>query len=82
MASAMARVAARLPSQHTILLNKGNDEHRSSGVEQCRFNDDAGSSMIPIPFKLADDGKIESPCDLRKLAWYVAGICFNPACFG
>ena len=65
-----------------ILLNEGNDEHRSSGFEQCRFNDNTRGSMIPVPFKLANDGKIESSGDLRKLGWYVANAGFNPACFG
>ena len=65
-----------------ILLNKGNDEHRSSGFEQRRLNNDIRGSMIPVPFELANDGKIESSCDMRKLGWYIASASFNPACFG
>jgi hypothetical protein len=79
---------AAIPAHHdmiefeAILLNKRNDEHRSSGFEQRRLNNDIRGSMIPVPFKLANDGKIESSCDMRKLGWYVASASFNPACVG
>src|SRR6516162_4733235 len=59
-----------------------NDEDWSSGFEQRRLNDDILGRMIPAAFKLANDGKIESSCDMRKLRWYVANASFNPARFG
>ncbi len=79
---------AAIPAHHdmiefeAVFLNKGNDEHRSSGFEQRRLNDDIRGRMIPVPFKLANDGKIESSCDMRKLGWYVANASFKPARFG
>ena len=30
---------------------------------------------------MANDGKIDSSCDMRKLDWYVADVSFNSACF-
>ena len=65
-----------------LLLNKRYDEHRSSGFEQRCLKDDVRGAMIPVPFKLANDGKIESSCDMRKLGWSVADVSFNSACFG
>jgi len=56
-----------------------NDEDWSSGFEQRRLNDDILGRMIPAAFKLANDGKIESSCDMRKLRWYVANASVNPA---
>lgn len=57
-----------------ILLNKRYDEHRSSGFEQRCLKDDIRGSMIWVPFKLANDGKIESSCDMRKLGWYEVAL--------
>ncbi|WP_187399231.1 hypothetical protein [Bradyrhizobium paxllaeri] len=87
MASATARAAA-IPAGHDIIefeavfLNKRNDEHRPSGFEPRRLNDDVFGWMVAAVFKLTNDGKIESPCDMRKLGWYVANVSFNPARFG
>src|SRR6516164_1270176 len=80
--------AAAIPAHHdmiefeAVFLNKRNDEDRSSGFEQRRLNDDILGRMIPAAFKLANDGKIESSCDMRKLRWYVANASFNPARYG
>src|SRR6516164_5421860 len=79
---------AAIPAYHdmieleAILLYKRNDEYWSSRFKQRRLNDHIFGRMIPAAFKLANDGKIESSCDMRKLGWYVASASFNPARYG
>jgi hypothetical protein len=51
-------------------------------VEQRRLNDDIRGRMTLVPFKLANDGKIRSSYDMRKLGWYVANASLKPARFG
>src|SRR5258705_3838643 len=64
---------AAIPAHHdmiefeAIFLNKGNDEHRSSGFEQRRLNDDIRGRMIPVPEKAAANAVEQAAKSLREL---------------
>ena len=74
IASAIARAAARLPSQHTMTRSslsgafwmKGTNDDRPARIEQGGF-DDLFFNRTPLGFGLPDNGEIEAPCNTAEL---------------
>ena len=86
MASAMARAAVRLPSQHTItrsslsrlLLDIGHDDDRPPGFEQrasIMSSSEAPSSRLRLP----DDREVEASRDLAEQVGAAATLASSSA---